>query len=698
MAQTKNVGTGATNFDITYSLSDGCTGEVSFTSDSDWLTLGSKTSTEQTVNVAQNDTYSSRTGNITPSYQGNACTDNIITVNQAGQTIDLCNSLSCDNCNGKQVTSNDTEFTVTWLTTAPSEVAVISSVEVNDTSSNITGSSVGTSSVKFYFAENLDYYNDKTLTANCTVKFSDNTECPNQNISFTQTHKTSTCSCDDFSLGGNPSDWEYNDTSSKDVTVTSSSCISNIAVTDSTHFSASVGSGKITITPKGENDSDDPYEETITVSYEANGSSCPVKTINVRQNTQNCVPTSCTCYIVGNATAATTASSSDTSAEVVWSYTAVTVSKSNTCKTTSAVTETSTSSTTVTFPTNDTCGEETRNGTFTWGGHKACGENACSDSDVTVEWEVKQAKGKPDSECTECTCDYITISNTAVTIGSKANDTTSVAYTLGECSGTWSATTTSDWLEVTSVGSGNINLKALSTNTSSTRTATVTVTLNGSACGGKTITVTQNVQNCDCSDFTITELPNRTINATGGTISAFTVTQTGTCKPGNTTVTVNNPKFTTGITGDYITISANANDSYENVNGTVTVQVNGESTCTSSTTVTLKGKDCLCSDLSVSTTSVTITAGSSDTVTITPSCTTLGNITVADGTIAEASRSDNTITITGKKSGTTTVTLEYTASGTSCTKTINVTVTCPNYTITPDGGSGTGGTVNFSVS
>ena len=613
---TKNVGTGATSFDITYSLSDGCSGAVSFSSDSSWLTLDSKTSSPRTVTVAQND-GSARTGYITPSYNGSPCDDKKIQVNQSGQTVDLCPSVDCSGCgDGKSAT--DTVHTITWSIPRGS----VSNLNISNSSTTLTNLNitVNASSVGFTFDQNTDTTDEKSFNADASFTVTSGevtTSCTVTNFGFTQAAAVITCDCSDLTLGTYPSTWDYDDTSSKNVSLSSGSCITDIVLTNPSHFTATLGSNKISIEPNEENTGTSAYEEKVIVNYKANGSSCGQIEIPVKQNANSCPTAECTCYIVGEATAATMASSSDTSASVVWPYTAITWTTGATCQVTSSETYGS-SSTTVTFDQNTgetACDDVLRTGNFTWNGHKACGSNDCGSNDVEVSWEVVQGRGKPERECTQCECNDITLETSQVSIGAIANSTTSVTYEQGECSGAWSATTNKSWLEVVSVGGGNINLKATETNTGSTRTATVTITLDGSSCLGKTIEVTQGVH-CDCNAIT-----SFTITATSLTADAVsTPTEIGTYRLNSEC----GDNVSVSSDASWINVSANGEKIY------ATWEENSSTAKTRTATITAKWDNTECS-----------------------------------------TKSD---TVTQDKGS------------------------CPSYTINPSGGSGSGGTVTFTVS
>ena len=295
MAQTKNVGTGATIFDITYSLSDGCTGEVTFSSDSSWLTLGSKTSTKQTVNVAQNDTYSSRTGNITPSYKGSSCSSKIITVNQEGQTADLCGSVGCSG-NGSEIPATATSHSIIWSIAGGS----VDSIILSNTSTTLTNLSYTTngSSVNFSFDNNSDTVNSKSFKANAKFNVSSGsvtTSCTVNDIGFTQAAASVTCNCVITSEGN--LDWlatEYGDGKKKlAFTIPNDSACGTVtpSMTLSGPFTSAQTGNQIYIYPTSENTSttdDNTGTAELSITCSSGGGGSDTKSISLTQNKKGC--------------------------------------------------------------------------------------------------------------------------------------------------------------------------------------------------------------------------------------------------------------------------------------------------------------------------------------------------------------------------------------------------------------------------
>ena len=136
---------------------------------------------------------------------------------------------------------------------------------------------------KFTFKPNTSY-----SERHFTVKYTDgSTMC-----SVPVVQKPKTCSCDDLTL--NPSSvsaWDWDDTTPKTVRISYESCITGVRQTTTTpHFNVSgIDSGIITIHPKGENTDTTPYEDTLTISYNALGveGGCS-KSIQLTQNVNAC--------------------------------------------------------------------------------------------------------------------------------------------------------------------------------------------------------------------------------------------------------------------------------------------------------------------------------------------------------------------------------------------------------------------------
>lgn len=118
--------------------------------------------------------------------------------------------------------------------------------------------------------------------------------------------------------------------------------------------------------------------------------------------------------------------------------------------------------------------------------------------------------------------------------------------------------------------------------------------------------------------------------------------------------------------------------------GSVTISYNnnGSKDCPSAISLAQSSQGCDCTKLTLSKTSVSVNAGSSDTVTVTPNCATDITVESSDTTKATASYENDTITINGVANGSATITVKYKAGDNpNCSKDITVNVGCPTITI-----------------
>lgn len=315
------------------------------------------------------------------------------------------------------------------------------------------------------------------------------------------------CDCDTVRLTPTSLSWAAADGTSANKTVTisisESSCIDSVALGSPlpSHFTATLnGTSSITIHPNGNNSTQAPYTDTLTVTYSATDGdttkSCS-SAITLTQAASACTPASCTCYMVGNATAATVAATATTTT-VTWPYSAITWSTASTCTVSSAST-TGTSSTTVSFA-EATCSDTTKSGSFTWTDHKACKTSGCNSNDVTVNWTVIQ--NQP-AGC-DCNCDNMTVIPTSVTWDASSTAQSSITVSSASCISIDSLSPLSHF--TATIGNGVITVTPKSTNTATTaivETLTISYKANGTTCTSKTVTLTHTPQPpCQCNNVT----------------------------------------------------------------------------------------------------------------------------------------------------------------------------------------------------
>ena len=406
--------------------------------------------------------------------------------------------------------------------------------------------------------------------------------------------------CGYLSVGSTSETWEHNDTTSKDIAITSADCISSISVNSLEHFNVTLGNDKVTVSPKGENTSDSAYVEKVKISYNSDSTSCD-KEITLTQKANSCTPSTCVCYKVSQATLknGTSIGSGDTSAEVEWAYTAITWSTDATCKTTSAETTGTSSHTVTSIEVNNTCSDIVRSGSFTWTDHKVCGSNSeCTDTDAVINWSVTQDRGKSetDPECSGCYCSGFTIGSAPSAWNCDETSDKYVPYTANTCISNIAASVDNAHFAV-SVDTSNtrISVKPSGSNsTTSNITATVTVSFNAGAntCESKTFQVVHNSGsscNCNCSDLTVSGITNATSTtvASGGGNSNL-ASYTASCATIGQVVFSDSWITNIGVSNGHITGTVAANCSSTERSGTLTIPYSaGSSTCTSKT-VTIK--------------------------------------------------------------------------------------------------------------
>jgi len=298
-----------------------------------------------------------------------------------------------------------------------------------------------------------------------------------------------------------------------------------------------------------------------------------------------------------------------------------------------------------------------------------------------------------------CDCNALTLDSTTASVDVGA--TTSVGFTPG-CTIGHSLSTTDSSVATASFGTSN-NI-VITGHKAGTATIGIHYTAGDDTCqSGITVTVADPTPTCDCetANFQIDPTTmNRAYNDDN-----FYVQYTADCGSVSATV-VSGSDWITGITvnNDDVTFDITENTSTTNTrSGSVKLFLVGNESCSASTTVT-QGKapvTCECTALTLNETAVTVTAGTSTSIGFNPRCTTPTRVSSSSAETATSSldKGNNKVEITGVKAGLATVTLYYKAGTTDCSKTINVTVVCPNITINPDGGSceSSGGTQTFTI-
>ena len=96
------------------------------------------------------------------------------------------------------------------------------------------------------------------------------------------------CDCSNFTISPTAATWAYNVTTTSSLTISSGICISDITLSSLSHFTATKGNAVITVKPNSNNTGSSVIQETLTVSYKADGTKCTSKTIKLIHNPKNC--------------------------------------------------------------------------------------------------------------------------------------------------------------------------------------------------------------------------------------------------------------------------------------------------------------------------------------------------------------------------------------------------------------------------
>ena len=519
--------------------------------------------------------------------------------------------------------------------------------------------------------------NTTTSAKNATITVSykaDGSSCTSK--TFTVSQDPYGCTCDDLTIGTAPSAWAWNVTTTKSVAFTANSvCITNMSVSsDNTWFSASINGSNINVTPSGQNNTTVAKTATITMSYNSDGTPCS-KTFNVEQNAYGCT---CDDLTIGSAPSAW-----------AWTETAaksVAFTANSVCITNMSVSSDNTwfsasinGSNISVSPSGQNTTTSAKNATITVS-YKTNG------TDCSKTFNVSQGSNT-------CSCDDLTISSTPSNWSWDETSSKTATYTFNStCITNISVSSNNTWFTVTNNSStGTITISPSGNNTTTTaKAATITISYNtnGSGCS-KTFDVEQNPYGCSCGDLTIDSTPsawewddlsqktasfsfnnvcitNISINVTGSSSTAFTVTSALTTSSGTITIKPNstNPSATSSkIATVIINYKSNGTD------------------CSQQFVITQKSQGCSCEDL-------TITGATSNIASSGGSPVEIANFTVGRGCFETFSGGSEESWIT---------VLPYT-SGNKLYASIGANTTCTSRTGTVSFKYGSGGTYTCTTS
>jgi hypothetical protein len=302
------------------------------------------------------------------------------------------------------------------------------------------------------------------------------------------------CTCDSVSISPTSYSWSYNDTTPKDVTITSANCITSITTGGSlSHFTASLGSNKVTVRPNGNNISTSDYAETLNITYSFGSpvSSC-TKTVSLTQTSQGC-----SCGALTMSTSPMSWGNTDTT-PIIRTYTLVDAACVGT----------------ITATTSGTNGDKFTVMTDTANGNirvAPIGTNTTANAynaTVTLTYAVNGIGNcnilfNVSQNGTSCGCNDFSIDTTEMVFATCETTAGTRIATLGVCNTITSVQSSNSWFTA-SVNGSTIRISASPNDSDVAKTATITVnfTANGSACTPKTFTVRQPGCNDACSNIT----------------------------------------------------------------------------------------------------------------------------------------------------------------------------------------------------
>ena len=259
-----------------------------------------------TVNVGCN---SGSTRYLTDSEKSNAP----FLVRQAGNSTCCIPACNCDTANlNVAVTSAGASIPASGYTNSTTlgtynNSTCLTGVTATSSENWITNISVSNGNVNATVQSNSSTENERTGIITVSGVDAYGTTCSDP-FDVSQAKSAITCTCGDLTIAKTSESWDYDSTVSKDISISSASCISSITVNTLSHFNATLGTNKVTVSPKATNTGTTPYVETLTISYKASNTNCS-SAVTLTQEGQVCsgvtysftgIPISCDAVIPVN--------------------------------------------------------------------------------------------------------------------------------------------------------------------------------------------------------------------------------------------------------------------------------------------------------------------------------------------------------------------------------------------------------------
>ena len=568
-----------------------------------------------TVFVPENATQSEKThpGSVTTEEGG---TINYTITQEAGP---------CGGCTG-EVTTYQYSNVTTSITACQTDVPVSIPYTATTTYDNCsTTVSYGTATTSYTVSKN------ETSSSTSYTKTFVGIGAAEATITINQGAGPCTCLCSMLTVSPTSYTWTYDKTSTdtNDITISSAACTSSITVNTLTHFNATVGTGKVTVSPKGTNTSGSNYEETLTISYKADATNCS-SSVTLTQTAQAdpCAGKTCSELTVTGVTTAFNTSYHNN----------VTIGNfdKGSCATITNVTSSNNWLSNVSADTST----NTIKGTM---GAQGC-ETSSRTSTVTLYWTVNGNNCHSDWTVTQngdstpcsnpCSCSKFSASTTSLSFYSNGTLKSTPTWKKTEdCDGTFSLSGDSNVISASLNSDGNISVSVNSnSSTASTYSGSLKVMLGSTSCS--TLTYTVDARSCECSDLSTPEAVTTSVGSGGSTnFVVWKVNKDSCADKIEATSGTCDSIFTsvgTGTSGSYYVISATASSNSSENAKTCTIGYKyyktGDSTpCKSgSTGVTVAGTgacDCTAANADIGSYSETIPAtGGSGYISYTADC------------------------------------------------------------------------------
>ena len=194
------------------------------------------------------------------------------TVETAKPKITQKGGCVCCRCEDLTISSNAESWASNAIT--PREISISSTCATNISinSSNLSHFNASLSNNKITVLPKGNNSSCSAYTDTLTVSYNAGDVPCSKSISLTQS--ATACTCDKLTVSPTSLNWNFDDTRSKTITVSSASCINGISMSSLSSFTATFNGGNIIVTPNSQNTGTTDFRETLTISYSGCSTHC----------------------------------------------------------------------------------------------------------------------------------------------------------------------------------------------------------------------------------------------------------------------------------------------------------------------------------------------------------------------------------------------------------------------------------------